>query len=139
MTATQNAAIAIGRYAELHIDPSFLGRATWSTQTRGMALALRDAMNKINAILAAATVQDIAGLANWGALNCRSIQFVLYESTTYLMQAAIARETPSPDAERQHGWEKPPDTAPQMTQMRNYVKQKLAETGYEGIEIIAGW
>lgn len=129
----------IGSHAKLHVDTTAINRITWNSQTRGMALALQAAMGKINAILAAATVQDIAGIADWGMLTCHSIQFVLYESTTWLIQATITRAEPSASPERQHGWEKPPNTAPQITQMRTYIKQKLAETGYQGIEIIAGW
>lgn len=123
----------------IDVNAKTIERVTWNSQTRNMGFVLRSAMNKIDAILAAATVQDIAGLANWGALNCHSIQVVLYESTTYLIQATIARATPEAAPERQHGWEKPPNTAQHIQQMRTYVKQKLAETGYENIEIIAGW
>lgn len=112
---------------------------TWNSQISATAFALQSAMEKIDAILAAATVQNIAGLEKWDTLKCHSIQFVLYESSTYLMQANIARGTPHSNPERQHGWEKPPDTAPEIQQMRTYVKQQLAQVGYHGIEIIAGW
>jgi len=111
---------------------------TWSDFKFDMAEVVRSLIATINTILANATPNEIAGLVTWGELTCSGLYIAVYRNAVHF-QAEINRSTPATSPERQHGWEKPPNMADEMAQLRLYTKQKLAEAGYDHIEIVTLW
>ena len=115
-----------------------MNQTIWTLFAEDIAETIRSLIAKVDAILANATPDDIAGLATWGALTCSGIHIAVYRGALHF-QAEINRSTPAASAERQHGWGHPPSKAPEMTQLRLYVKQQLAETGYGNVEVVTLW
>ena len=115
-----------------------MNNTIWPLFVQDLAETIHCLIAKVDAILAAATENEIAGLATWGALTCTGMHIAVYKRAMY-MQAEITRSTPYTSPEQQHGWEKPPSTAREIVQLRLYVKQKLAEAGYENIEVVTQW
>ena len=111
---------------------------SWLPFEQSMAEEIRSLISTANAILAEASTDDIAGLAIWGELVCIGAHIAVYEHAMY-MQVEINRSTPPALPEQQHGWEKPPSITNEVTQLRLYVKQKLAAAGYGDIEVITVW
>ena len=110
----------------------------WTIFTEDIVETIHGLIAKVDAILANATPNDIAGLATWGALTCSGIHIAVYKNAMYF-QAELNRSMPTTSPERQHGWEKPQSRTSAMVEMRLYVKQKLVEAGYENIEIVTQW
>ena len=110
----------------------------WTLFAEDIAETIRSLIAKVDAILANATPDDIAGLATWGALTCSGIHIAVYKNAMYF-QAELNRSTPTASPERQHGWEKPPDVSQEVMQLRLHLKQRLAEANYGDIEIVTLW
>lgn len=110
----------------------------WTLFPEDVAETSRGLIAKVDAILANATPDDIAGLATWGALTCSGIHIAVYRNALHF-QAEINRSTPVASSESQQGWGHPPSKAPEMTQLRLYVRRQLAGAGYSNIEVVTLW